>query len=158
MIVNSRKHAYELYQDATGAGLEGVIHLTTRQCAAHRGRVLDDVRKRLKIDGHPCRVIATSLIEAGVDVDFPRVWRAEAGLDQIIQAAGRCNREGRRDRERSIVTVFQAPDYAVPPEIKGLIGDMVRTARADPDLMSLAAIEQYFAEVYWRLGADKLDA
>lgn len=158
VIVNSRKHAYELYQDATATGLEGVIHLTTRQCAAHRGLILGDVRKRLEIDGHPCRVIATSLIEAGVDIDFPRVWRAEAGLDQIIQAAGRCNREGRRERAQSIVTVFSAPGYGVPPEIKGLIGDMARTASADHDLMSLAAIEQYFAEVYWRLGSDKLDA
>lgn len=158
VIVNSRKHAYELFQDSMATGLEGVIHLTTRQCAAHRGLILGDVRKRLKIDGHPCRVIATSLIEAGVDVDFPRVWRAEAGLDQIIQAAGRCNREGRRERAQSIVTVFSAPDYGIPPEIKGLISDMVRTASADHDLMSLAAVEQYFAEVYWRLGSDKLDA
>lgn len=157
VIVNSRKHAYELYQDAANAGLDGVVHLTTRQCAVHRRTILDDVRERLKRDGEPCRVIATSLIEAGVDVDFPRVWRAEAGLDQIIQAAGRCNREGRRPREESLVTVFSTPDYGAPAEIKGLIGDMERTASAVPDLMSLAAIEQYFKEVYWRLDV-KLDA
>lgn len=158
VIVNSRKHAYELFNDAMAAGLDGVIHLTTRQCAAHRRLILDDVRERLKVDGRPCRVIATSLIEAGVDVDFPRVWRAEAGLDQIIQAAGRCNREGRRDKSTSIVTVFSTPNYGAPPEVKGLIGDMARTATAVPDLMSLAAIERYFTEAYWRLGSDKLDA
>lgn len=157
VIVNSRKHAYELYQDAKTAGLDGVVHLTTRQCAAHRRTILSDVRQRLKRDGEPSRVIATSLIEAGVDVDFPRVWRAEAGLDQIIQAAGRCNREGRRRREESLVTVFSAPGYDPPPEIKGLIGDMERTASAVPDLMSLKAIERYFSEIYWRLDAN-LDA
>ena len=89
------------------------------QCAAHRRLILDGVRKLLRGDGQSCRVIATSLIEAGVDVDFPCVWRAEAGLDQIIQAAGRCNREGRRARDESILTVFSAPDYGAPPEIKG---------------------------------------
>lgn len=157
VIVNSRKHAYELYQDAVAGKLEGVIHLTTRQCAAHRRIILKDVRQRLKRSGAPCRVIATSLIEAGVDVDFPRVWRAEAGFDQIIQAAGRCNREGKRDRCESIVTVFSAPDYGIPPEIRGLIGDMGRVAKQDEDLMSLEAIEQYFGEVYWRLDSG-LDA
>jgi len=157
VIVNSRKHAYELYKDAVAAGLDGVVHLTTRQCAAHRRLILDDMRERLKRDGRPCRVIATSLIEAGVDIDFPRVWRAEAGLDQIIQAAGRCNREGRRDKSASIVTVFSTPDYGAPVEIRGLIGDMERAAIAVPDLMSLAAIECYFNEAYWRLGSDRLD-
>lgn len=158
VIVNSRKHAFELYQEAVAAGLDGVIHLTTRQCAAHRRIVLEDVRVRLSRETKACRVIATSLIEAGVDVDFPRVWRAEAGLDQIIQAAGRCNREGRRDTAESVVTVFSAPDYGTPPEIKGLIGDMVRTAHGETDLMSLVAIERYFSEVYWRVGPEKLDA
>ncbi len=158
VIVNSRKHAYELYMDAIAAGLDGVVHLSTRQCAADRRLILADVRERLKRDDQPCRVIATSLIEAGVDVDFPRVWRAEAGLDQIIQAAGRCNREGRRAREQSMVTVFSTPGYGTPPEIKGLVGDMVRTASAVPDLMSLEAIERFFSEAYWRLGSDRLDA
>lgn len=158
VIVNSRKHAYELFQDAVAARLQGVVHLTTRQCAAHRRLILDAVRKRLMGDGQPCRVIATSLIEAGVDVDFPRVWRAEAGLDQIIQAAGRCNREGRRERCESIVTVFSAQDYGTPAEISGLIGDMGRAAGAVDDLMTLEAIEKYFEEVYWRLGPDRLDA
>ncbi|MGD9803603.1 MAG: CRISPR-associated helicase Cas3' [Hyphomicrobiaceae bacterium] len=158
VIVNSRKHAYELYDDALAAGLDGVVHLTTRQCAVHRRLILDDVRERLKGDDRACLVIATSLIEAGVDVDFPRVWRAEAGLDQIIQAAGRCNREGRRETSASIVTVFSTPDYGAPAEIKGLIGDMERAVASVPDLTSLATIEQYFAEAYWRLGPDRLDA
>ena len=151
VIVNSRRHALELYLEAKSAGLAGLVHLTTRQHAADRRESLAEVRERLKA-GAPCRVIATSLIEAGVDVDFPRVWRAEAGLDQIAQAAGRCNREGARDRHASVVTIFTAPDHPPPNEIKGLIGDMARMAKDHDDLLSPAAIADYFGEVYWRLG------
>jgi CRISPR-associated endonuclease/helicase Cas3 len=98
MIVNSRAHALALYRKAVDAGVENVVHLTTRQYAAHRLRILDDVRQRLA-DEKPCRLIATSLVEAGVDLDFPVVWRAEAGLDQIAQAAGRATaRESGRSR------------------------------------------------------------
>lgn len=151
LIVNSRKHALELYREANVAGLDGLVHLTTRQCAVHRRGILKDVKQRLA-GRLPCRVIATSLIEAGVDVDFPRVWRAEAGLDQLVQAAGRCNREGKRPRGESIVTVFEAPDYGLPPEINGVVKDMARVVTACPDLMSLDAMERFFEEVYWRLG------
>ena len=83
VIVNSRKHALELFQAAQRAGLDGMVHLTTRQYPVHRRRILADVRARLQ-DGTPCRLIATSLIEAGVDVDFPKGWRAETGLDSIV--------------------------------------------------------------------------
>lgn len=153
VIVNSRRHALELYKEAKAAGLDGLVHLTTRQCAAHRRQILADVRARLDpTASRPCRVIATSLIEAGVDVDFPKVWRAEAGLDSIVQAAGRCNREGRRTVEDSVVTVFTAPDYEPPGEIKGLVGSMTRSSRKFPDLLSLDAIEDYFGEVYWQAG------
>lgn len=155
VIVNSRKHALELFRQAEAAGLSGLVHLTTRQYATHRRQILADVRNRLKAQ-KPCRLIATSLIEAGVDVDFPRVWRAEAGLDSIIQAAGRCNREGARPVEESVVSVFSTPDYRTPAEIEGLIGDMKRMIDRHDDLLSLDAIKAYFAEVYWRLG-DRLD-
>lgn len=152
VIVNSRKHALELYQQAREAGLDGMVHLTTRQYAAHRREILAEVRKRLK-KGQPCRVVATSLIEAGVDVDFPKVWRAEAGWDQIMQAAGRCNREGRQPADESIVTVFAAPDYPPPVEIKSLVGDTMRALRDyQGDTQSLEAIREFFGEVYWREG------
>ncbi len=156
VIVNSRRHALELYRQAGLAGIEGLVHLTTRQCAAHRRCILEEARERLKGE-RPIRVIATSLIEAGVDVDFPRVWRAEAGLDQIVQAAGRCNREGKRPVADSIVTVFRAPDYPPPAEIRGLIGDMQRIMNEHPDLLSVKAMQAYFMEVYWRLGETGLD-
>ncbi|CAN7285802.1 CRISPR-associated helicase Cas3' [Rhizobium sp. LjRoot30] len=156
VIVNSRKHALSLFREAQAAGLSGLVHLTTRQYAAHRREILADVRQRL-IDGAPCRVIATSLVEAGVDVDFPKVWRAEAGLDSIAQAAGRCNREGKRPVEESIVTVFSAPDYPPPSEIKGLIADTGRMIDKYEDLLSPDAIAAYFGEVYWRVGIKGLD-
>jgi CRISPR-associated endonuclease/helicase Cas3 len=155
VIVNSRKHALELFREAEAAGLPGLVHLTTRQYAADRRRILAEVRGRLKM-GLPCRLIATSLIEAGVDVDFPRVWRAQTGLDSIIQAAGRCNREGRQPLEESVVSVFSTPDYASPAEITGLVADMQRMLGQHDDLLSLAAIEDYFGEVYWRRG-ERLD-
>ena len=150
-IVNSRAHALDLFNEARDAGLEGVIHLTTRQYAVHRRRILADVRQRLK-DGRPCRLIATSLVEAGVDLDFPCAFRAEAGLDQIAQAAGRVNREGRRDPDSSIVAVFKPVGYSVPREIEGVIGDFNRIRDKHGDLFSPAAITDYFGEVFWRVG------
>lgn len=157
VIVNSRKHALALYRAAQKASLDGLVHLTTRQYAAHRRTILAQVRRMLD-DNVPCRLIATSLIEAGVDLDFPRGWRAEAGLDQVAQAAGRVNREGGRPRDESIVTVFRAPDNPPPPEIKGLSGDMGRMMDKHEKLLSPAAMEDFFGEVYWRVGPQGLDA
>jgi len=151
VIVNSRAHALSLFRRANGAGLEGLVHLTTRQYAAHRRAILSGVRTQLK-DGLPCRVIATSLVEAGVDLDFPRVWRAEAGLDQIMQAAGRCNREGTRDPERSVVTIFRAPNNPPPDEIKQFAAAFARMAAQHDDWLSLDAMTAYFREVYWVRG------
>jgi len=157
VIVNSRKHALALYRAAQSAGLEGLVHLTTRHYAAHRRKILANVRHALEHQA-PCRLIATSLIEAGVDVDFPKGWRAEAGLDQIAQAAGRVNREGGRPLDESTLTVFRAPNNPPPPEINGLSGDMVRMMHKHTNLFSPAAIEDFFGEVYWRLSPQGLDA
>ena len=84
VIVNNRRHARSLYDQAKH--FDGTFYLTTLMCAKHRSQKLDEIRGRLK-KGKPCRVIATSLIEAGVDVDFLLVMRAEAGLDSVAQAA-----------------------------------------------------------------------
>ena len=153
VIVNSRKHALDLFRQACEADIEGVVHLSTRQYAAHRRRILADVRQRLK-EGRPCRLIATSLVEAGVDLDFPRIWRAEAGLDSVAQAAGRCNREGRRDIADSIVTVFQPAEHKSPAELSQLAGDMERIMGHHDDLLSPEAMKDYFQEVYWRKGEE----
>ena len=103
-IVNTRKAAQSLYALLPE---EGRFHLSTLMYPAHRKEILDAIRKRLK-EKLTCRVVSTSLIEAGVDVDFPAVWREMAGLDSIAQAAGRCNREGNQSPEASIVTYFRS--------------------------------------------------
>ena len=95
-VVNRRSTAQQLFA-ALPAG--GRYCLTTLLCPADRKRLLKEIRARLK-DGLPCRVVSTSLIEAGVDVDFPAAWREEAGLDSILQTAGRCNREGKKTGPR----------------------------------------------------------
>ena len=94
-IVNNRRQAQALFQELKEQKTNGIFVLTTLMCGAHRTETLNEIRKRLadKVNKPPCRVVSTSLIEAGVDVDFPCVMRAEAGLDSIAQAAGRCNRE-----------------------------------------------------------------
>lgn len=149
VIVNSRKHALALYGQAKAEGLDGLVHLTTRQFPAHRRRILALVKQRLKA-GMPCRLIATSLVEAGVDVDFPIGWRAEAGLDSVVQAAGRINREGKRDWQDSTLTVFTAPDNPAPTEVAQLAQAMRSTAGKFDDLLSPAAIQDWFDEVYWK--------
>ncbi len=147
VIVNNRRHARSLYDQAKH--LEGTFHLTTLMCAKHRSQKLNEIRGRLK-NGEPCRVIATSLIEAGVDVDFPLVMRAEAGLDSVAQAAGRCNREGKRSSENSFVWIF-APEeqWKAPPELATQAAVMRLTADSfSDDLLSTQAVVAYFKDLY----------
>lgn len=157
-IVNNRRHARALFDSI--ADLPGARHLTTLMCAKHRSKVLAEVRQQLK-EGLPCRLVSTSLIEAGVDIDLPTVLRAEAGLDSIAQAAGRCNREGRREHEDSEVLVFATanPDWAPPTELKQF-AQAFRTVepRYRDDLLAPEAVRAYFHELYWQKGADELDA
>lgn len=108
-IVNTRKAAQQIYNLLPR---EGSFHLSTLMYPAHRKEALNTIRQRLA-DGLTCRVVSTSLIEAGVDVDFPAVYRELAGLDSIAQAAGRCNREGKRPADSSVVTYFQS-ENSVP--------------------------------------------
>jgi CRISPR-associated endonuclease/helicase Cas3 len=152
MIVNNRRHARVLF-DAISQE-PGAHHLTTAMCAEHRRQKLAEIRWRLK-EGLPCRLVATSLIEAGVDVDFPTVFRAEAGLDSIAQAAGRCNREGRRALESSEVFVFQTPDWKTPPELAQLAAPMRSIMRNHAgDVLAPVALRAYFQQVYADHGAD----
>ncbi|MCA8903229.1 MAG: hypothetical protein KDA53_18485, partial [Hyphomonas sp.] len=157
VIVNTRQHALALYRRAAGAGLDGMVHLTTRQCPFDRRKVIADIKARLA-SGAPCRLIATSLIEAGVDLDFPCGWRAEAGLDSVIQAAGRVNREGKRPLDASVLTVFSAPDNPPFSEVAKLAEAMRSTAGRFADLLHPDAIRDWFENVYWRAGAGRLDA
>lgn len=155
-IVNNRHHARTLYQFIQD--LPGALHLSTWMCAKHRSDVLEQVRKKLR-DGQPCRLVTTSLIEAGVDVDFPTVLRAEAGLDSIAQAAGRCNREGRRDRDASEVLVFATAndDWAPPPDLRQFAQVAHEVLRRHTDPLAPDAIREYFNLLYWQRGDEQLD-
>lgn len=108
-IVNTRKDCRELHQKMP----EGTLHLSALMCGEHRSSVIAEIKRRLK-DGIPTRVISTQLVEAGVDLDFPVVYRALAGLDSIAQAAGRCNREGKlgEGKVKGKVVVFVPPKPA----------------------------------------------
>ena len=151
-IVNSRAGAQSVYERLSG---DGVFHLSTLMHPTHRRRVLAEIRRRLK-NGERCLVASTSLIEAGVDVDFPQVFRELAGLDSMLQAAGRCNREGKRPREESIVTVFEAP-VAPPPLFLTAIGAARVAMGAYPDLQEPDAIRLYFTELLKLKGENAQD-
>jgi CRISPR-associated endonuclease/helicase Cas3 len=151
-IVNTRRHARDLYRAMQT--MEGLIHLSALMCPVHRSQKLKEIRERLD-KRIACRVISTQLVEAGVDIDFPVVFRSLAGIDSIAQAAGRCNREGRLDRGQ--VFVF-TPEAGIPP---GHFRQTAQTAesvirRHAQDVLSLAAIEDYFKNYYWMKG-DGLD-
>ncbi|MCD7948163.1 MAG: CRISPR-associated helicase Cas3' [Oscillospiraceae bacterium] len=152
-IVNTRKQAQALYHRLTG---EGNYHLSTSLYPAHRRRMLSAVRARLAA-GQVCRLISTSLVEAGVDMDFPQVYRARAGLDSIVQAAGRCNREGKRAKEESMVYVFdERGDYSLPlsQRLTAEVFDLV--AQKYDDLGAPDAIQAYFQHLY-RFKGEALD-
>ncbi len=156
-IVNSRIQARNIAESLLERFDDGsVYHLSTLMYPVHRERVLDLIRERLA-EGMPCRVVSTSLIEAGVDLDFPVVYRSIAGLDSIIQAAGRCNREGKHASNESCVSVFEPSDnpesgrpYGVPSDIKqraGITEGVLReldSSEMASDYGSLHAIECYF--------------
>ena len=133
VIVNTKRHALELLDELDDPD---VLHLSTLLCGAHRNAVLDEIRRRLA-DADPCRVVSTQVVEAGVDVDFATVFRAEAPLDAIIQAAGRCNREGRLGERGGRVVVFKPPDDACPPGVYRSGRDIARVIQQlpgfDPD-------------------------
>ena len=159
-IVNSKKKARMIF-DKIREG-DTSFHLSTNLCPMHRTKEMEHIRRTLK-NGQPCRVVATSLVEAGVDMDFPCVYRELAGLDSMIQAAGRCNREGRRDRRESKVFVFsldmagqgkmpQQSDLQRRSEIARIICEQYAERLDSPQ-----AIRSYFEQLY-RLDPSKLDA
>lgn len=151
-IVNTRRHARALFERLPP---EEAYHLSGLMCPVHRTGILSRVREALT-SGRPCRLISTQLIEAGVDIDFPVVYRAAAGIDSLAQAAGRCNREGRM-AEHGKVFLF-TPAEGLPPghfRQTAETADMVLRHHVDP--LSLEAVEDYFRHFYWLKG-DQLDA
>lgn len=149
-IVSDRKSCRTLH----GLMPEGTIHLSALMCGQHRSEVIQKIREKLK-KNEMVRVISTQLVEAGVDFDFPVVYRALAGLDSIAQAAGRCNREGSLT-ELGKVFVFNAPKK--PP--LGILRKAAETTRSilagsQKDPLNFAIYKTYFQELYWK--ANSLD-
>lgn len=151
-IVNTRNAAREVYRRLDGSGS---FHLSTLMYPSHRKSQLAEIRRRLK-EGLPCRVVSTSLIEAGVDVDFPTVFREMAGLDSILQAAGRCNREGKRSAGESMVFIFEGEEK-MPPLFSIAIGAGKHAMARHADMASQAAIEDYFYELLDLTGKETQD-
>lgn len=151
-IVNTRKDAAELVAALDAITEEEALHLSAAMCGQHRADVIRDIRSRLAArrnghDARPLRVVSTQLVEAGVDIDFPVVFRGLAGLDSIAQAAGRCNREGLAAAGRVIVFVRDLP--ATLPALKAGAG-ATRSALAGgvADALAPAAFERYFPLYY----------
>lgn len=148
-VVNKRDDARYLARELQAiAPDEPILHLSALMCAAHRSETLSQIKERLA-QGMSCRVVSTQLVEAGVDVDFPVVYRALGGLDSIVQAAGRCNREGRL--EKGHVVVFQAatsPPRGTPRRAMEVTEALLREEGgslhpSDPELF-----ERYFRALY----------
>lgn len=149
-IVNRRDDARTLWELMP----EGAFHLSALMCGAHRSKTIGEIKERLKA-GLPTRVVSTQLVEAGVDVDFPVVYRAMAGLDSIAQAAGRCNREGLLDR--GTVVIFVPPSKTpagVLRQAEGLGRQLLAEGVSDP--LAPERFERFFRELYWMQG-DRLD-
>ena len=143
-IVNTKKRAQRLYQKMKG---EGVFHLSTAMYPKHRRRVLDKIRRLVK-DGKRCILISTSLVEAGVDLDFCTVYRQLAGVDSMIQAAGRCNREGKRAAQDSFAYLFQFEEKEYVPGQQLQIDVSKMLLSEGEDISSLHRIEKYFEALY----------
>jgi CRISPR-associated endonuclease/helicase Cas3 len=144
-IVNTRKHAKGLFE---GLANDGRFHLSTLMCPVHRKATIAAIRQRLK-GGQPCRVVSTQIMEAGIDIDFSVGYRAIAGLDSIIQAAGRVNREGKA--QSGYLYVFE-PDSQFIKKVPAFIqqgADVARKIlREYPDPVCTEAILAYYEQLY----------
>lgn len=151
-IVNTRRHARQLFDLLPDDGTRR--HLSALMCPEHRKMVLDEIKQRLD-DGLPIRLVSTQLIEAGVDIDFPVVFRALAGLDSIAQAAGRCDREGlltaAAGRPAGNLFIFHPETPAPPGFIRSTADSTAEILAPNPsDPLSLECIEEYFRTHYWK--------
>lgn len=150
-VVNSRRGARAIYRLIKD---EGAYHLSTYMTPSSIAEKLKEIEARL-YNNLPCKVISTSLVEAGVDLDFPAVFREEAGLDSIIQAGGRCNREGRRSAVESIVTVFRRSERN--PRLDAVRAITSRICDDFADIASPEAIRKYFDELYNVSSSESVD-
>jgi len=147
-IVNSRKDCRELHRLMP----KDTIHLSALMCGQHRSQTIAEIKQRLK-DGIPTRVVSTQLVEAGVDMDFPVVYRALAGLDAVAQAAGRCNREGTLP-DMGKVVVFVPPKPAAPGLLRKAQQsgqEIMRLTEGNP--LTRKRFEAYFQHYYYSLNS-----
>ena len=151
VIVNTRRDAQELYAGLAACD-PSALHLSAAMCGLHKRRVLEEVGRRLK-GGKRCRLVSTQVVEAGVDLDFPLVLRALGPLDAIIQAAGRCNREGKLERGR--VVVFDPAEGRLPPGVYLMAAGLARAALgAGIDPNSPQAAAPYYRRLFETMDAD----
>ncbi len=148
-IVNTRQQALDIFNLLPNS--EGNFHLSALMYPAHRTKILDEIRTRLTPSIQlPCRVISTQLIEAGVDVDFPRVYRAIAGIDSIAQAAGRCNRNG-LSKTACEVAVFELPDDSGCSFVRQAAQSSAKLfENYKGRLTSPECVREYFADFFWK--------
>lgn len=148
-IVNTRKDAKKLHQLMP----EGTIHLSGQMCGEHRSKIIQQIKEKLQKD-EDIRVISTQLVEAGVDLDFPVVYRALAGLDSIAQAAGRCNREG-KIAEKGNVYVFVPPNPPPPGFLNFSAQAAVNVLHNHEGLeLPLPLFNNYFQNYYAQINND----
>ncbi len=150
-IVNRKEHAFQLFTMLSEHSAAECYHISTDMCAAHRLQVIAEIRERLK-DGLPCRVVSTSCIEAGVDLDFRCMYRALAPLEAIVQSAGRCNRNG--TAEGKVVVFLPDEEKLYPTDWYGTAAHQVKImeSRHTIDIAALSQIEEYY-QMLFRLGA-----
>lgn len=158
-IVNTKKDALRIYEKIIESpeSWEIIYHLSTSMCPHHRKRMIVDIRNDLKA-GKPIAVVSTQLIEAGVDFDFPTVFRAMAPMDSIVQAAGRCNREGKLKSGK--VYIFELEEGGLPPGTYTRGTDQARILLMNDGAESLhylSAYNKYFRGLYSLEGENALD-
>lgn len=148
-IVNTRRDAKEIYDRLPKEGIR--LHLSRMMCPAHVSATIERVKEALKTgNNQPIRVIATQLIEAGVDIDFPVVFRQEAGLDSILQAAGRCNREGKQGICYTFVFSL-SKEHPLPPGFITLANEARKAMGRQHDWFSPKAMRSYFEQLFCRI-------
>lgn len=152
-VLNTRKGVRQYYETLKG---DGVYHLSTYMTHADLGRSIAEIRRRLA-EGKRCIVLSTSLIEAGVDLDFPVVFREMAGLDSIIQAGGRCNREGKCPAAQSMVYVFQREKGESLKQLDTIVKKTEYIFAHYPDIASPEAIHAYFSLLYGKQALERKD-